>query len=116
MNIVSINQVGKKILGTENEDITGLNWEEHFIPERVRGKIRQVHSDVLDKKTDYLTFRNSIVNRKGEEIYIYWNNLTTVNPETGQNCTFSYGVRIPSLKKKYSFRNTRRSHKKFIDH
>jgi diguanylate cyclase (GGDEF)-like protein/PAS domain S-box-containing protein len=73
--ITLINKKGCSILGAKEEDIIGKNWFDHFIPKENRSEIKQIFKTVFeDPKNQVSHYENPIINAKGEQRIISWNN------------------------------------------
>ena len=80
-----INPRGCAILGYDEEEITGKNWFDNFIPQRDTSKIKSVFKSYFYGSYPEIDFHyeNSIVNSKGEERMISWHN-TRLRSEKGE--------------------------------
>jgi len=78
-----INRQGCALLGRPEEEILGLDWIEHFIPERLRHQLRTVHDRVTSTVPEFEYFENPVLTRSGEERLIAWHN-TLLHDETGR--------------------------------
>ncbi|MEW6108119.1 MAG: PAS domain S-box protein [Nitrospirota bacterium] len=87
-----INKKGCDILGYPEEEITGKNWFDTFIPGRVREEIRSVYKKIIAGETAiYEKFRNPVLTGNGNERIIEWSN-TILKDESGRNiATLSSG-------------------------
>jgi PAS domain S-box-containing protein len=78
-----INQAGCRLLGASEEEIRGLNWFDHFVPERVRRSVREVFAQVIAGDMQHAEhFENPVLTRGGEERVIEWRN-TVLRDESG---------------------------------
>jgi len=98
--VTLINRKGCKILGYEEEEITGKNWFDHFLPEWDRERVRATFIRLIpggQKAADY--FENPVLTKSGEERIIAWHN-TLLTDETGNiTGTLSSGEDITEHKK-----------------
>jgi len=82
-NVLLINQKGCEILGRPQEEITGRNWFENFLPERMRGQVGDVFNRLMDGEIELVEyFENSVLTHDGEERIIAWHNAL-LQDETG---------------------------------
>ncbi|HEX7401678.1 MAG TPA: PAS domain S-box protein, partial [candidate division Zixibacteria bacterium] len=73
--VTLINKKGCEVLGYNESEIIGMNWFDHFIPERWRYKVKPVSEMLLDgelKAVEY--FENPVLTESGEEKLIAWHN------------------------------------------
>lgn len=94
-----INRKGCTILGLNENDILGKNWFDHFVNEKDREKVRFAFSRILSGEIEpYEFIENSILNSKGEERVIAWQN-TVLKDHTGNIiATLSSGMDITERK------------------
>ena len=79
-----INQKGCELLGLSEEEITGLNWIDNFIPERLRPELKEGFSELMNNKGESREFyENPILSNTGEERIISWHN-TVIMEEDGK--------------------------------
>jgi diguanylate cyclase (GGDEF)-like protein/PAS domain S-box-containing protein len=72
-----VNHRGCEILGASEADILGKDWFEHFLPESVRGEIREAFDQMLKDNLPFVEYmENAILTRSGEERVIAWHNAT----------------------------------------
>ncbi|OFW59082.1 MAG: hypothetical protein A2W01_04325 [Candidatus Solincola sediminis] len=82
--VVLVNKKGCEILGYDELDILGKSWIDCFIPERIRGEVREAFRKLLDQEGEPPDFfENAILNASGEERTISWHN-TILKDEQGR--------------------------------
>ena len=81
--ITMINRKGAHILGLPENELVGMNWFEHFVPEDEIGALRQVFSSLMAGETRLLErYENRIITAAGRPLMMAWNN-TLLRDETG---------------------------------
>jgi PAS domain S-box-containing protein len=78
-----INRQGCALLGRPENEIVGVDWIEHFIPERLRHQMRAVHDHVASTAPEFEYFENPVLTGSGEERVIAWHN-TLLHDESGR--------------------------------
>ncbi|MCD6495828.1 MAG: PAS domain S-box protein [Candidatus Aenigmarchaeota archaeon] len=82
-NIQMINRRGCEILGCDSGDLTGKNWFETCIPERMKNEVKSVFMRSLAGAVEVAEhFENPVKTKNGEERLIEWHN--TVLTENGK--------------------------------
>lgn len=83
-NIVLLNRQGHAVLGCEREAVIGLNWCDHFVPEREREMVRARLTHLFETGTvvDH-EVENLVLTRQGEERIIAWRNVA-LRDEAGE--------------------------------
>ena len=68
-----------KLTGWTQQELMGQDWFDRFIPEPVRGQIRQIFSEIMSSKDvlGYSSYENNILTRTGEIRSIAWSNVLT---------------------------------------
>jgi diguanylate cyclase (GGDEF)-like protein/PAS domain S-box-containing protein len=80
--ITLMNKKGCDIIGLEEKDIVGKNWFDNFISKEFKKDVMKVFIDVFkDNPIIESHNENFIVNAKGEERLISWNNSILHDPE-----------------------------------
>ncbi|MBM4450797.1 MAG: PAS domain S-box protein, partial [Chloroflexi bacterium] len=103
-----INKKGCEILGGCQEDITGKNWFDTFLPERARDEIRIVfRSLVAGEIAPYEYVENAILTQNGEERIIAWHNTVLRNKEGKIVATLGSGEDITERKSMQNVVNLR---------
>src|SRR3989304_1430671 len=97
--VALINRRGCEILGYDEAEILGKDWFENFIPVEMRGGVRRVFRELIQKGVDREGyFENPVLTRRGEERIILWHN--TVLREDGQVAgTLSSGEDVTERKR-----------------
>lgn len=99
--VTLINKKGCEILGCDPEDIIGKNWSDNFIPERLRGEIKDVFNLLMEgrlqRNIEY--YENPVLTRDGEERLIAWHNRVLTDEEGRITGTLSAGEDITGRKK-----------------
>ncbi len=73
--VTLINNKGCEILGYPESKITGSNWFDNFIPERMREDIKGVFNEFMAGKGEMVKqHENPVLTRSGEERIIEWEN------------------------------------------
>ena len=81
--ISMINLRGCEILGGRADEIQGLNWFDHFIPETRRERIREVFQNIILERQKCSEYQEGpILTLKGEERIIAWHNAL-IRDESG---------------------------------
>ncbi len=73
--VTLINRKGCEILGYPRDEIIGKNWFDLFIPQEIRGKLKESFFQILAgdiKPMEY--FENQVITREGKERVISWYN------------------------------------------
>jgi two-component system sensor kinase FixL len=82
--VTLINQRGCEVLGYREEEIVGANWFDCFIPERIRGEIREVFRGLMEGRVRPLEWvENFVVTKDGSQRIILWHN-TVLTDEVGK--------------------------------
>lgn len=73
--ITLMNQKGCDILGISEEDVLGLNWFDHFLPQNRVKEIKKVFKRLMQGEADTVEFyENPVVTKSGEERQIAFHN------------------------------------------
>ena len=94
-----INQAGCRLLGYSEAQIRGMNWFDHFLPERVREHVRKVFVQLMAgivEPVDYV--ENVVLTRNGEERTIAWHSRILKDKMGHITGTISSGDDITELK------------------
>ena len=80
-----INRKGCEILGyEEEEEITGKDWLDNFIPERLRDEVAAVFNSLIAGEIEPLEYyENPVLTKHGEERIVAWHN-TILRDEQGR--------------------------------
>ena len=75
--VTLINRKGTEVLGFTENEILGKNWFDLCVPEELRQKRKQTHTDVMAGETKEIEdYENLIVTKSGEERIVDWHNAT----------------------------------------
>jgi PAS domain S-box-containing protein len=97
--VTLINRQGCEILGYKQKEIIGKNWFDNFLPTRLQNDVKKIYKKLLkgDIK-DVKNYDNPIVNKKGEERLIAWNNTFLHNDKGNITGILSSGKDITEKK------------------
>lgn len=98
--VTMINRKGCEVLGLDRKEIIGKIWFENFLPERLKGDVKQVFKTLVEGDIELAKWaENPIINAKGEERTIAWSN-TVLRDESGKiTGTLSSGLDVTEKKK-----------------
>jgi PAS domain S-box-containing protein len=98
--VTLINKKGAEILGRPEADILGKNWYDHFVPERLKGRLREAFRRfIAGEQAQFEYYESAIVNNRGEERMIAWNNALIRDGEGKVVGVLSSGEDITARKK-----------------
>lgn len=98
--VTLINKKGCEVLEADETEITGKNWFDNFIPERLREKVKETFHDLLSGKIEPAEyFENPVLSKNGEEKLIFWHNAVLKDDEGNITGTLSSGEDITWRKK-----------------
>lgn len=93
--ITRINRKGRELLGHAEDDLTGINWIETFVPSECRGQVGEHLLGLLAGKTDeFQHAENEIITRSGERKLISWTNTVIRDSDGAIVGTLSSGIDI----------------------
>lgn len=96
--VALVNRKACEVLGYDASEITGRNWFDNFLPERLRATVRDVFRRVMTGESEPAEYyENPVLTRGGEERIILWHNATLTD-ETGVRGTLSSGTDITERK------------------
>ena len=73
--VLQVNDKGCQILGYSQNEIVGVNWFDHFIPERMRNEDRSYFVQLLAGNIEIPEFyENPVLTKGGEERTLIWHN------------------------------------------
>ncbi len=79
-----INRKGCGILGYSEDEILGKNWFDNFLPERIRGDVKEIFDKVLGGRADELEYyENPVLTKNGDERLMAWHN-TVLRDDKGE--------------------------------
>ncbi len=95
-----INRKGCEILGyEEEEEITGKDWFDNFVPKRLRDEVARVFGSLIAGEIEPVEYyENPVLTKHGEEKIVAWHN-TILRDEHGRICaTMASGEDITERK------------------
>ena len=94
--VSQINRQGCEVLGGTEEQIVGLRWVDHFVPERQRQQVREVFATLMSGDVGEFVgeYENELVALGGERRFIEWHNAIERDPEGNIIGTMSSGIDI----------------------
>lgn len=95
--VIMINKKGTEVFGYNKDEIEGKNLFKHFLPEKVRSKIKDIFNDLL-QNTLIEYHETPIVTKKGEERLIAWHNSILKDKKGNIIGTLSSGEDITEKK------------------
>jgi len=99
-DVILINRKGCEILRCHEEDMIGMNWFDHVIPERERDEVKNTFSELMKGDIEPVEyFENPVLTRSGEERVIAWHNTFITNEYGDIVGTLSSGEDITDRKK-----------------
>ncbi|HDP94149.1 MAG TPA: PAS domain-containing sensor histidine kinase [Candidatus Aminicenantes bacterium] len=98
--VAMINRRGCEILGGQAEEIRGLDWFGHFIPEPRRAQVRNVFQDIVQEKKKSREYQEGpVLTLRGEQKLIAWHNAV-IRDDHGQIIgTLSSGEDISEIRR-----------------
>ncbi|MCL5036527.1 MAG: PAS domain S-box protein [Chloroflexi bacterium] len=95
-----INKKGCEVLGAAEAEVLGKNWFDNFIPERLRGDVKETFHKLLTGKIEPAEyFENPVLAKSGEEKVIFWHNAVLKDDEGNITGTLSSGEDVTWRKK-----------------
>ncbi|BCR35755.1 PAS domain S-box protein [Mariniplasma anaerobium] len=80
--VTLINKKGCELLGANEKDILGKNWFDNFIPKNQIKDVKKIFKSIFIESSNFVSrYENSIINVKGEQRDILWNNSMLFNSE-----------------------------------
>lgn len=99
-NITYANPYLLQLTGYTREEITGKNWFNTFIPEKIRNVVNnEIFRELLQNNEMYTHYENPILTKTGEERIITWNNISLKDISGKTIGTMSIGEDVTELKK-----------------
>lgn len=74
--VTLINRKGSELLGWSHGEIVGKNWFDHFLPQAIRGEVKDMFTLLTSgdlEPTEY--HENPVLTRSGEQRLIAWHNI-----------------------------------------
>lgn len=88
--VVQMNDAMLSALGYSDEEVLGLDYLTQFVPERDRGELQDIFSQLLEQ--DCLTYNeNRILTRNGDCLWVAWHGRSIFNRQTGK-CELFVGI------------------------
>jgi PAS domain S-box-containing protein len=98
--VTLINRKGCEILRCPQDQILGKNWFDHFLPQRVRSRVREVFQQIMQGSiADVEFFENPVLARDGQERIIQWHNAEIRDSRDTTIGTLSSGTDITERKR-----------------
>jgi PAS domain S-box-containing protein len=98
--VTLLNRRGCEVLGCRAEDALGKNWFDNFVPENIRGKVKQVFKLLVAGKAGMPDYNeNYVLSEKGDIRLIAWHNTILKNSSGQISGTLSSGEDITEKKK-----------------
>ncbi|MDY6958130.1 MAG: PAS domain S-box protein [Halobacteriota archaeon] len=98
--VTLVNNKGCQILGYSEEEITGKNWFDNFIPDNINDEVRSVFKKLIAEEIEPVeNYENTILTKSGEERIIAWHNTILRGEEGNAIGTLSSGEDITERKK-----------------
>ncbi len=73
--VILANEAAFAFLGTPKDELIGQNWFDRFVPQSHRSQVWEVHKAVLQGDQEQVRrFKNPIIDGRGEERYLLWQN------------------------------------------
>jgi PAS domain S-box-containing protein len=99
-NVVLINRKGCEILEYKETEIVGKNWFDNFLPEKIRGDVRNAFKKlIVGERKPEKYFENVILTKAGEERLVAWHDTIISDEEGNIIGTLSSGEDITERKK-----------------
>ncbi|MCL5035898.1 MAG: PAS domain S-box protein [Chloroflexi bacterium] len=115
--IIQVNREACKVLGYNEEEITGKSWFKNFIPGRIRKEVKAVFSKIMAGElegSEY--FENYVLTKSGEERLIAWHNTYLTDEDGRIISTLSSGLDITEERKGHEkFRKAMLRQKALLD-
>lgn len=112
-----VNKKACSVLGYEEKEITGKNWFDKFLPERIRDELKNAFEKIISGQLQtYEYIENPILTKSGEERLISWHN-TFLTDESGKIlATLSSGQDITQFKKvEYALRESEKKYRTILE-
>ncbi|MFC1823718.1 PAS domain S-box protein [Thermodesulfobacteriota bacterium] len=99
-SITLINKKGCELLGSEEKDIIGKGWFDHFIPDRMRDEVKEVFHELMNEASEPIEYYdNPVLVPGGDECLIAWKNHVLKGKSGEFIGTLSSGLDITDRKK-----------------
>jgi PAS domain S-box-containing protein len=99
--VTLVNRKGCEVLGGSEDDITGRNWFDTFVPERNRRQVREVFDGLISGEDvgELPDYENEILTLGGERRVLEWHNALERDAEGHVVGTMSSGIDITERKR-----------------
>ncbi len=98
--ITLLNEAGAAILECDQSEVTGKNWFDTFLPERVQDSVREIFQTLMSGELTSMEFVEEVVlTAKGNEKTILWHNNLLYDEEDNIIGTFGSGEVITERKR-----------------
>jgi len=98
--VTMINRKGCEILGYNEEEIIGKNWFDHFLPKRIRDRVKSVFRRLIAEENEPVEYyENPVLTAGGEERIVAWHNTVLRDAEGTIIGTLSSGEDITERKR-----------------
>ena len=82
--VILINKKGCEILGYAEQEIVGLNWSEHFLPQAEKDRVAAAFGEIMRAQGGQLEyFEGRVLTKNGQERLIIWHSAVLTD-EDGQ--------------------------------
>ncbi|HER63544.1 MAG TPA: PAS domain-containing sensor histidine kinase [Desulfobacteraceae bacterium] len=115
--VAMINRRGCEILGGESEQILGVNWFDHFIPEPRRAQVQRVFQGIVwEKQKSHEYLEGPVLTLQGEQRLIAWHNAV-IRDDSGEIIgTLSSGEDVTEIRRaEEELRESRQLYQAFIN-
>jgi len=99
--IVMVNHKACEILEYSEQELMGMNWFDHFIPETIREKTKKVFQEAVFNENFMGYYENEIVSKSGGLSTIAWHNTLVYDSDGHVSGTLSSGEDITEELKNY---------------
>jgi PAS domain S-box-containing protein len=98
--VTLINRKGSELLGYTEQEITGRNWFDNFVPSGYRESLRLAFRRMVQGQEDFPAyFQNPVLTRTGEERLIAWHNTILRDESNHMTATLSSGEDITTQRR-----------------
>jgi PAS domain S-box-containing protein len=99
--VTLVNRKGCEVLGGSEDDITGRNWFDTFVPEKSRQQVREVFDSLISGEIEgeLPDYENEILTLGGERKVLEWHNAVEHDAEGHIVGTMSSGIDVTERKR-----------------